>query len=118
MVKAQEYIDQNYSEEERKNIEKLGFDNELLEGKLDLNDFVNLESLDCSHNQLTSLNLNKCVKLKYLNCSDNLITELDISQNIELKRLEIDNNNFSHQNLNFLSHLVNLEWLELQNGNK
>ncbi len=48
--------------------------------------FTALTYLDCSSNQLTSLDLSKNTKLLYLNCSRNQLTSLDISNN---KRLMI-----------------------------
>jgi len=50
MINVQEYIDQNYPKEERKNITNLEINDKNLEGELDLSDFVNLEELDCSEN--------------------------------------------------------------------
>ncbi len=42
-----------------------------LQGKLNLEGFINLKSLDCSDNELTDLNLDKYEKLKYLDCLNN-----------------------------------------------
>jgi len=64
MVNAQEYLDQNYSKEERKNICVLKINNKNLEGHLDLSDFINLKELDCSENELTSVDLNNNRKLE------------------------------------------------------
>ena len=41
--------------------------------------FVSLTYLDCSWNQLSSLNLSACTALTYLNCSSNYLTSLDVS---------------------------------------
>ncbi|MFC2125407.1 hypothetical protein ACFLU5_11410 [Bacteroidota bacterium] len=41
--------------------------------------FINLESLKCYDNYLTSLDLSNCVKLRELRCYNNLLTSLDIS---------------------------------------
>lgn len=118
MVSVQEYVNTNYSKENRNKVTRLDISNKNLKGQLDLSDFINLEHLDCLGNKITSLEITKCSNLEVIGCSSNLLTELDLSQNIKLKRLEIDNNNFREQDLAFLSHLINLEWLELQNGNK
>jgi len=64
MVNAQEYLDQNYSKEERKNICVLKINNKNLKGRLDLSDFVNLKELDCSENELTSVDLSNNRKLE------------------------------------------------------
>jgi len=45
---AQEWLDENFPQEERKNAKELDISNKDLEGSLDLNDFINLRELDCS----------------------------------------------------------------------
>jgi len=60
-----------------------------------LQDFLNLEFLDCSQNQLTSLDLSKSVKLEIVNIYDNQISCT------EFARLDV------------FSHLVNLQKLDL-----
>jgi hypothetical protein len=50
MVNAQEYLNKNYPQENRKDIKELDFHNLNLEGDLDLKDFVNLENVDVSNN--------------------------------------------------------------------
>lgn len=64
MVNAQEYLDQYYPKEERKGITELDISKKNLEGHLDLSDFVNLEELDCSENELTSINLSNNKKME------------------------------------------------------
>ncbi len=49
--------------------------------------FVNLTSLSCYSNQLTSLDLSKNVKLKYLYSYNNKLTSIDVSKNKELNTL-------------------------------
>jgi len=106
---------------------------------LDLNDFVNLEVLDCSNNQLTELKLGNCLQLRLINCSfnklttldltnltklemidcaDNYLTELNYSSlnSAKLTYLNINNNSFHQQNLSCFSHLVNLEMLGISNN--
>jgi len=56
----EEYLEKNYSGKQKSEIESLSFYNENLEGELDLSDFINLETLNCSYNQLTSLKINNC----------------------------------------------------------
>ena len=41
--------------------------------------FVSLTYLDCSYNQITSLDLSSCTALTYLNCLSNYLTSLDVS---------------------------------------
>jgi len=45
------------------------------------------------------------------------LTKLDLSKN-SLKELSVISNNFAEQDLSFLSHLVNLNYLFLGNNNK
>jgi Leucine-rich repeat (LRR) protein len=51
--------------------------------------FVNLDTLDCSDNQLTSLDLSNNTALILLSCSDNQLTSLDVSNNTSLTYLEV-----------------------------
>src|SRR5215216_3107328 len=95
MVDAQKWLDEYFPKPyDRKKIPKLALDSKELEGSLDLRDFVGLKKLGCSINGLTNLNLNNNLQLKYL----------DISRNV-----------FFKQNLSFLSNLVNLEILHIDN---
>ncbi|CAG8817993.1 27681_t:CDS:2, partial [Gigaspora margarita] len=67
-------------------LKELNISKKNLEGELTLNDFTNLESLDCSHNRLTSLDLN------------------------------ISNNNLSLQELVVFSQFINLIGLHVGNS--
>ena len=69
-------------------------------------------------NKLAELDIRSCVNLKGFVCFNNNLTNLDLSQNLELEGLGIRDNNFPEQNLNFLSHLVNLKRLSLGNGSR
>jgi len=62
-----------------------------LEEGLDLKGFVNLEELNCCHNQLTSLDVSNCSKLKELYCRNNQLTNL-LANFGQLKKLDCDNN--------------------------
>ena len=50
--------------------------------------FVNLTYLDCSHNQLTSLDVSGCTVLESLYCGENQLTSLDVSNNTTLTKLQ------------------------------
>src|SRR5687767_4144994 len=51
---AEEYLALNYpSLKERLNVVNLDINDKQLKGELDLRDFINLETLNCSNNQLT-----------------------------------------------------------------
>ncbi len=54
--------------------------------------FVNLESLDCSGNNLTELDLGKNIALQFLDCSGNRLTELDLGKNADLRSLDCSGN--------------------------
>lgn len=120
MVNAQKWLEsqEEYNTKAKKSeIKKLDISNKNLESRLDLAEFINLEELNCSSNQLIELKITNCPNLKKLYCSDNFLTSLDLSQNEELEELQITSNNFSEQNLSFLTHLINLKRLELRNYN-
>lgn len=57
--------------------------------------FVNLESLQCGRNLLTSLDISSNSKLDYLDASVNELTSLDVSENLLLKRLFLLSNNLT-----------------------
>lgn len=61
-----------------------------LEGDLDLSDFVNLEGLNVTGNQITSLILPK--KLTMLSCTQNKLFTLDVSKCLQLNILACDLN--------------------------
>jgi DNA repair exonuclease SbcCD ATPase subunit len=71
MINAQEWLNENYPEKIREKTIILNLKLKDLEGALDLSDFVNLEELNCSYNELNGLRLNKCAKLTKINCSFN-----------------------------------------------
>ena len=57
-----------------------------------IEDFQDLQILDCSNNQLTSLDVTQNTALQQLNCSFNQLSNLDISQNTALQYLRCHNN--------------------------
>lgn len=140
MINAQEWLDENYPLERRKNIIELDIKNKNLDGYLKLEEFNNLkrfwcsgnrftnlsvsnctrlEELDCSDNRLDSLDLRKCDNLRELNCSFNNLTNLDYSFNASnLFSLNIVNNNFLEQDLSVFSHLINLKLLWIGNDDE
>jgi photosystem II stability/assembly factor-like uncharacterized protein len=46
--------------------------------------FINLEHLQCRHNDITSLDVSSCTALKLLYCNSNQLTSLDVSNNSAL----------------------------------
>jgi len=78
-IDAQEYLNEYYPKEIRSSIRNLYLREKKLKDHLDLSDFENLERLDCSTNNLTSLKLSKKTNLIYLDCQDNQLTDLDFA---------------------------------------
>src|ERR1700722_19075684 len=144
MTTLQEYLKNQFpSKEDKENVKEINTNHNPFEkisgGELDLSEYPNLETvkvngnylkspinklllgkqpeltvLSCSDNQLTGLDTTGCPNLKELVCSNNKLTGLDLSKNIKLERSSIRDNNFSEQDLSFLSHLVNLKYLSLK----
>jgi len=71
--------------------------------------FINLDSLDCSSNQLTALDLSQNTKLKLLYCSINKLTSLDLSKNIALNNLGCSNNKLTSLTISKNSRLITLD---------
>ncbi|MFC0777836.1 T9SS type A sorting domain-containing protein [Flavobacterium sp. HJSW_4] len=59
---------------------------------LDVSKNINLLSLDCSVNKLTSLDISNNPKLNYLNCGENKITSINTANNPNLWLLSVDSN--------------------------
>jgi hypothetical protein len=80
LVNAQEYINQHYpARKDREKVTELNLQNQdydkNLVGALDLSDFINLKTLCCSGNKLTSLKISGCYQLKEIYCANNKLTE-------------------------------------------
>ncbi len=60
-----------------------------------IENFINLETLDVSNNQLALLNIPTLKKIKNLNCSKNFLKQLDFSENKLLQTLNFSNNQVS-----------------------
>ena len=75
--------------------------------------FTSLTTLDCSNNQLTSLDMSGCTSLQTLNCSYNQLTSLDVSGCTSLQTL-----NCNHCSMTFLnvSGCTNLTTLDCSNN--
>ncbi|CAB4433388.1 unnamed protein product [Rhizophagus irregularis] len=138
MSNIQKYINNKYpTKKEREKERRLIINKKNLEGHFDLTDFINLEKIDCSENQITSLDISKNKLLTDINCSNNKLTSLDLrnclniksvtancnqlnelklpdSNNEKLEYLNLLDNSFS-QNLNCFGHLVNLKELLIGN---
>ncbi len=78
-----------------------------------IEDFINLETLGCNENLLTTLDLSANSNLKILSCSANRLSQLDLSTNTKLQSLScIDNQltvlNLKNENNSILSTVVTL----------
>ena len=116
MVIVQEYINRYHPLPQRRWTKKLDLRNLKLEGNGDLREFVDLEELNCSGNNIANLILPS--NLRVLDCSGNNLTEFDFSvlNPNTLTHLRISNNNLSPRDLSCFSRLINLEVLEIGNG--
>ncbi|WNE40080.1 MAG: Serine/threonine-protein kinase PknD [Mycoplasmataceae bacterium] len=113
---AQHWLDWQYLKE-REEITELKIIKQEIEGVLDFSDFINLENLDCSDNQLTHLILPTNNRLRKINFSDNFLTSFDYSK-LDPKiliDLRVGNNLLESNNINIFSHLFNLTNLEIGN---
>ena len=110
--RAQEYLDCFYPQKERAKTTELRISKNNLTRTLDLNEFVNLEELDCSNNNLDKLILVNCSNLKKLVCYSNQLTNLDINNCLNLKELTCSSNQLNNLDL---TNLENLE--EINCGN-
>jgi len=117
MVNAQQWLESQKkynTKEKRKRITYLNIQAERLEGDLDLSDFINLEEINCTSNQITSLGVSRNAKLKGIYCNRNNFTSLGFLKNLpkpeKLIGLHIKNNNLN-STLKDLRDLVNLEQL-------
>jgi diadenosine tetraphosphate (Ap4A) HIT family hydrolase/ATP-dependent Lon protease len=112
LTNAQEWLNREFSEEEKSKIEFLDISKKSLEGNLNLEDFINLRKLNCDGNQITKLDLSKNFQLIKLYCSENRLSEIDLKNNKNLTKLCCRNNRLTDLDL---SNCKNLQLLEVQN---
>jgi Secretion system C-terminal sorting domain len=70
--------------------------------------FTSLRYLNCSFNQLFTLNVSSNTALKYLNCQTCQLTNLDLSHNILLTNLICSNNQFAAFDVSHNTALIHL----------
>ncbi|CAG8805975.1 33409_t:CDS:2, partial [Racocetra persica] len=87
-LKNTEDLENQKHSTEKEKIKKLNISSKKLKGHLDFNEFVNLEELDCSENELVSLEFSRCNNLQRLRCSDNQLNELDLRKCGKLEFLD------------------------------
>tara|TARA_B110000238_G_scaffold183146_1_gene209471 strand:- start:357 stop:935 length:579 start_codon:yes stop_codon:yes gene_type:complete len=64
-----------------------------------IEDFTALNNLNCSYNQITTINLNDNTSLEYLTANNNNLTTINISWNISLSFINIKSNQLVELNL-------------------
>lgn len=82
-------------------------DNEIT--KLDLSNNKKLTKLYCNNNKLVNLNINTNLELQILNCSDNMLGALEIGNCGFLKELYCRNNLIEDLNISYASKLMKLD---------
>lgn len=70
--------------------------------------FTNLETLECSGNALTALNVNSMTTLRNLSCTTNQLATLDISGLINLESFDCSNNNLLSLNMQGCTALIHI----------
>ncbi|CAI2188452.1 1678_t:CDS:2 [Funneliformis geosporum] len=90
-----------------KSITKLDISGKQLAGELDLNQYTELEELNCMSNNLNKLSLSGCLNLRKLLCSYNNLNDLDLSNNSNLAEIDCWFSGFLIKN--FLTTLSNPE---------
>lgn len=80
-------------------ITSLNLSNSNISDLAGIENFISLTDLDCSNNQLTTLNLNQNLLLETLNASSNQIITLDLSKNTKLTIVYVTNNPLISLNL-------------------
>jgi Leucine-rich repeat (LRR) protein len=73
-----------------------------------IDQFVSLENLNCSKNQITALDVRASKALKQLRCSENLLASLNVTGLDNLNQLRCDNNKLTNLNLSTNTGLVYL----------
>ena len=72
--------------------------------------FTSLTTLDCSNNQLTSLDMSGCTNLTTLDCSNNQLTSLDMSGRTSLQTLNCNHcNSMTFLNVSGCTNLTTLD---------
>ena len=64
-----------------------------------IEDFTALNNLNCSYNQMSTINLNDNTALEYLIANNNNLTTIDMSQNNSLSLINIKNNQLVELNI-------------------
>ena len=76
---------------------------------LDVSHCKALQSINCDENQLTSLNVSNCTALELLNCEKNNLTSLDVSGCVAMTQFYCNDNQLTSLNLSNCTSLVELK---------
>ncbi len=100
-----DYVSQNFykshhhdgklSQNELDDVKEIGLNNTSVTSLQGIEYFKNLDFLDCSRNNLTSLKLGNNTNLRMLNCSGNQLTSLDLSGNTMPISLSCNNQQYN-----------------------
>ena len=91
--------DGKISRAEAVSVVSLHLDNGTISDLTGIEAFVNLDTLICHNNELTSLDVSKLTNLVYLRCEFNDISSLDLSSNVLLERLLCSHNSLTSLDL-------------------
>ena len=110
MTKAQEYIDQNFTD---KIITQIKINHQTIGQKLTedliIQDYPNLQDLELKEHELTSLIITNCPQLKQINVRHNQLTKLEISdQNNALEEIIANSNSLTDLDLSNCQQLKKL----------
>jgi hypothetical protein len=97
---AQEYgNDDVITDAEIVTIKRINVNDQNIQSLKGIEFFTELERLECSNNQLTTLNLSECSELCQLRCNNNRLISLDVSQKTLLIELQCDDNQLTSLNV-------------------
>lgn len=80
-------------------INSLDVSNKNISDLTGIESFVFLKHLDCSYNNIESLNINQNSQLELLYCQNNQLNDINLSQNINLTGLNCQMNNLTELNV-------------------
>lgn len=104
--------DDKLSKAERDAVTEINIDNKNCTDLTGIAYFANLTELDCSDNQLTTLDVSKNAKLRILRCYNNGMEKLNLGDITHLTLLNCDNNNLTELDVSKNPDLEDLECRE------
>ena len=90
------------------NVVELDVKNSEIKDLTGIEDFASLTHLNCSENQLTSLDVSNNTSLERLFCDDNQLTSLDVSNNTSLEKLDCSTNQLTNLDVSYNTSLTEL----------